>query len=444
MAKTASKHVDIAALTREIIMIPLRELEHSPLNMRRPEDYTPEKIATLAESIAGQGLLQNLIVIDEPDHVPDGKRGVVAGGKRLEAMRKNHGADSEVRVPCLVISPNDALFASLSENHQRDQPHPVAEAVAFAELVKRHKFRPSAIALRFGVTKRYVEQRLKLAEVHPEILAACRAGEIDLETLQAFTVCHDRFRQFDVFVDMRAGLKEKELGQYDVREAMLTEVMEDDHRLVKFIGLDAYREAGGTFLTDLFSDDDQPTLLADSALVRKLAEKKLKKAAKDVTGWAWVSTTTNNWPDREQFDRVSPVGDEFTPEELTHVGAFVLVSIAGAAYTLEGFIRNKDSAAFETLQAAIYEAKNNPPNQGPADELPDDDRQEPDAPVPGNTMPPAPRVITLSVADARMMQHEIGTVIHWIDDGCCVEEVDAAVATLKRAKQNLDALLLGE
>ena len=62
-------------------LIPLDLLDLAPENPRKEPD--PGAIAELAESIAPQGLLQNLVVYW------DGERArVVAGGRRLRALKK--------------------------------------------------------------------------------------------------------------------------------------------------------------------------------------------------------------------------------------------------------------------------------------------------------------------------------------------------------------------
>jgi ParB family chromosome partitioning protein len=44
-----------------------------------------------------------------------------------------------------------------------------------------------AVATRFGVSERHVQQRLRLGKLAPELLDAFRAGEISLEVVTAFT-----------------------------------------------------------------------------------------------------------------------------------------------------------------------------------------------------------------------------------------------------------------
>jgi ParB family chromosome partitioning protein len=58
------------------------------------------------------------------------------------------------------------------------------------------------VAKRFGVTTRFVEQRVRLAELAPVVFAALAAGEITLGVAQAYAVTPDVDRQARVFESM--------------------------------------------------------------------------------------------------------------------------------------------------------------------------------------------------------------------------------------------------
>ena len=58
---------------------------------------------------------------------------------------------------------------------------------------------------------------------------------------------------------------------------------------MRFIGIDAYTEAGGSVMRDLFSSDDDGWL-QDPALVELLVNEKLSEVAQEIgaEGWKWV------------------------------------------------------------------------------------------------------------------------------------------------------------
>ncbi len=169
--------------------IPLSRLELAPENVRKtPAD--PAAFAELKASIAAHGLLENLIVRIEdpgsgPGQAPAGRCAVVAGGRRLAAMKAlaSEGVlEADYPVPCRVIGAGDSAEEfSLAENVVRVAMHPADQVVAFTKLSEASIF-VSAIADRFGIAERLVEQRLRLGCVAPELLDAYRAQEMDLDT----------------------------------------------------------------------------------------------------------------------------------------------------------------------------------------------------------------------------------------------------------------------
>ncbi len=131
-----------------------------------------------------------------------------------------------------------------------------------------------------------VKQRLKLASVSPKILDAYAEDAITLDQLMAFTVNGDHERQEQVF--------ERLTGSYDNQpyaiRRMLTEgaVRASDKR-ARFIDIDAYVEAGGGVMRDLFQGDDggwlQDVGLVDLMVSERLREEAMKVQAE---GWRWI------------------------------------------------------------------------------------------------------------------------------------------------------------
>ena len=177
--------------------IPLCRLALAPENVRRtPPDAAAD--AQLRASIAAHGLLENLVArADEPDADGVERYAVVAGARRLAALKTlaEEGAlPADRSVPCLIAANGDAGELSLAENVVRIAMHPADQVVAFSGLAGSG-VTVAAIAARFGVSERIVEQRLRLGNAAPELLDAYRAEAIDLETLKAFAVTTDHDRQ---------------------------------------------------------------------------------------------------------------------------------------------------------------------------------------------------------------------------------------------------------
>ena len=234
--------------------IPLNRLELAPGNVRKtPAD--PAAFAELKASIAAHGLLENLIVkVEDTGHDPGSGPGqahvdrcaVVAGGRRLAAMKAlaSEGAlDADHPVPCRVVGAEENPGElSLAENVVRVAMHPADQVVAFKKLAESG-VTVAAIAARFGVTERLVEQRLSLGGVAPELLDAYRAQEMDLDTLKAFTVTIDHARQRAVWEQV----KEQGYGPsgWQVKRMLTEESVPAASAVARFVGMEAYEAAGG-------------------------------------------------------------------------------------------------------------------------------------------------------------------------------------------------------
>ncbi|MFN3819912.1 ParB/RepB/Spo0J family partition protein [Blastomonas sp.] len=259
--------------------IPLNKLILSPRNVRRTNG--DEDIESLADSIHSKGLLQNLVVSESVEQ--PGKHEVDAGGRRWRALNllvEQKRNAKTFPVPVHIIPRDDALEASLVENLQKVAMNPADEVEAFQAIV--HGGEPSIddipnrianCARRFGRTVRYVEQRLRLAALAPEILTALREYRISIEAARAYASHPDPVAQLYVFA------KEDEKGEWghkpqNIRDALAGKSYAVDHKLVRFIGLQAYVDAGGRTERDLFFGDDDRELLLDTALVKKLATEK--------------------------------------------------------------------------------------------------------------------------------------------------------------------------
>ncbi|WP_244906070.1 ParB/Srx family N-terminal domain-containing protein [Celeribacter ethanolicus] len=101
----------------DIQMIPLDQLEPSPLNVRKVAASASDDTELLA-SIRETGIKQNLVV-----HALSEKRfSVVAGGRRLKALKQlaeDGVIPADHPVPCLVEDERNAILTSATENLQR-------------------------------------------------------------------------------------------------------------------------------------------------------------------------------------------------------------------------------------------------------------------------------------------------------------------------------------
>ncbi|MBA1364892.1 ParB N-terminal domain-containing protein [Burkholderia gladioli] len=310
--------LEVADPTKNLILVSLSQL--LPRRSKRNVRTTPrQSIPELAASIARVGLLQNLIVILSADGE---QYEVVAGDRRLTALKllaKKKRIAADYEVPCLLVADASARTVSLAENVQREAMHPADQFVAFAALVGEG--RPiEDIAADFGVSPLVVQRRLKLANVSPRLLADYRAGAATLEQLMALTITDDHTAQEAAYY----GAPEWQRSASALRDRLTEREIGATHPLVRFVGLDAYTQAGGGIRRDLFAEGDAGTYLTDAALLEALVRGKLDGQAEDVRaeGWAWVEAVPHmSQADRQTFQSAPRRRREPTARETRRIAS---------------------------------------------------------------------------------------------------------------------------
>ncbi|MGL4440054.1 MAG: ParB/RepB/Spo0J family partition protein [Bosea sp. (in: a-proteobacteria)] len=270
-------------VAEHVISVPLDKLTLSPLNVRK-RAASPSQDAELKATILSKGLQQNLVVIAGEE---EGTFAVVAGGRRLKALQDlaaEGTIPADYAVRSIVVPMAEGAEHSLIENAVRANMHPAEEVLAFRDLILAQDWSFDAVAKRYGVSLRVVNQRMKLANVAPPILDAWRDGALTQSQVEAFALSDDPERQRAYFEDS----SDWALKPDSIRKAMLqTALAIGRDRFATFVGREDYEAAGGAIVTDLFADH---VYLEDAALVQELAQKKLTMLADEIVGregWAW-------------------------------------------------------------------------------------------------------------------------------------------------------------
>ena len=296
----------------DIIMIPLSKLVESDDNVRRVN--RKDGIASLAQSIKSLGLIHSLVVRD----TGKGKFGVIAGGRRLRALRllaKAGETEKNAPIPCRVMTESEsAADLSLAENVVRSDLLPWEELSVYAHRIESGEG-PEAIAARFGVSPQHVARRLKLARVSPRLIEALKKEEATLDQLAALAIVDDHAAQEKAFFDAPDWARTPERLKAQVTQAHVPET----DKLSRFVGLDEYQAAGGAIVSDLFaeSDDDSTRYLADRDLLMRLAEAKLQPIAAETRaeGWAWTEIAIDGVAWSQFPERVREHRRDLTDEE---------------------------------------------------------------------------------------------------------------------------------
>ncbi len=181
--------------------------------------------------------------------------------------------------------------------------HPADQFEAFRDLIDNGAS-VVEVAARFSIAESVVGKRLKLGRLSPLILAAYRSDDIGLEQAQAFAISDDRDAQERVLESLSGG----HMSPAAIRRALTEGEISASDRRVRFIGLDAYAEAGGIVRRDLF-DQDGGGYVLDEALLDRLVAEKLTSFARDVTGegWRWVEILPEiDYPVLSHYSRRRP------------------------------------------------------------------------------------------------------------------------------------------
>ena len=303
--------------------VPLSHLFLAPENVRA----TPPSKSAQAElkaSVYNHGLLENLVVREaDPDDDGNTRFAVLGGGRRLTVLQElasegEYPADHPI--PCIVTTADTpAEEISLAENVVRLAMHPADQVSAFSRLLDAGAS-VAEVATRFGVSQRLVKQRMRLGNAAPEIIQAFRDNRIDMDTLQAFSLTTDHARQMAVWEQL-SGLSYRP-NAYQVSRMLTSERVPSGAAIAQFVGINAYKAAGGTFLRDLFSTR-ATTWLDNPDLLNELAMAKLTDEAEKISGdWKWaVPMVEVEWGTTAQLGRVYPVPGEPTEDEQKAIDA---------------------------------------------------------------------------------------------------------------------------
>lgn len=187
----------------EIRKIPLYLVTPSPMNPRKTFDEG--ELQELADNIEKQGLLQPITVRPIKDKkqfaVVEGnadfhpKYEIICGERRFRAFSKlsdkwremdcvapkGTSFDGFSDIPAIIREMNDeeAFDAMITENLQRKDVDPMEEAYAFSQLVKNGKT-VEEVAMRFGKSIRFVNDRIKLNNLIPELMLAVKDDKMPL------------------------------------------------------------------------------------------------------------------------------------------------------------------------------------------------------------------------------------------------------------------------
>ena len=151
-------------------LLPIHKVEPNPDQPR--QDFDPEELQSLADSIAVHGVVQPLTVRE----LPGGYYQIIAGERRWRAARIAELQE----IPAVIIEADDkkVMELALIENLQRQDLNPVEEAMGYRTLMEEYGLTQDDAAKQVGKSRPAVANALRLMNLCPEVLEMVRSGQL--------------------------------------------------------------------------------------------------------------------------------------------------------------------------------------------------------------------------------------------------------------------------
>ncbi|MEH0412181.1 ParB/RepB/Spo0J family partition protein [Streptomyces scabiei] len=191
-------------MSHKYAALKMRQIHRNPNQPRKTFDE--DALNELAESIKEHGLLQPIVV----RKVAEGYE-LVAGERRFRAneLADNITIEAKILLPEgeSEISDMDSFKKAMAENLNREDMLPLEEARGFKKVLDEEEgATPVSVAKAFSKSVQFVNQRLALLALRPEIQAAVDLGHIGTQAaVQIAALSKDN--QKAVFQDWKKGDK---------------------------------------------------------------------------------------------------------------------------------------------------------------------------------------------------------------------------------------------
>ena len=150
--------------------IPVGDIDPNTEQPRR--SFREEAMTQLSASVKEQGILQPLLVVEQPG----GRYRIVAGERRWRAARQAGLAT----VPCMVRDMDmiRQMEVSLIENLQREDLNPMEEAAAIRALMQQCGYTQETVAARLSKSRPVIANLLRLLTLPKEVAQMVREGQL--------------------------------------------------------------------------------------------------------------------------------------------------------------------------------------------------------------------------------------------------------------------------
>ncbi len=157
---------------QQVLLLDINDLV--PNRAQPRQDFDPDKLAELAESIKDKGVIQPLIVAaDETGRPP---YTIVAGERRWRASRLAGLSN----VPCLLrqLDNLEMQQQALIENIVREDLNPIEEASAYEKLASEYGITQDNLARALGKSRSAISNTVRLLQLPDEVQSYVRNGQL--------------------------------------------------------------------------------------------------------------------------------------------------------------------------------------------------------------------------------------------------------------------------
>ena len=152
----------------------LRIAEVEPRSDQPRKQFDKEALEALADSIAAYGVLQPILVRQNPNF--EGSFEIIAGERRWRAAKMA----GLTEIPAIVLDGDDLKTAQIAviENVQREDLNVVEEAFAYKSLINQFGLTQDEVAKQVGKSRPAVANLLRLLDLPEEVLEQLKAGDL--------------------------------------------------------------------------------------------------------------------------------------------------------------------------------------------------------------------------------------------------------------------------
>ena len=170
-------------------MLPIYKVEPNPDQPR--QDFDPEALAELADSITEHGIIQPLTVRE----LSSGYYQIIAGERRWRAARLANLSE----IPAIIIEADDRKVKELAliENLQRQDLNPMEESLGYQSLMQEYGLTQEEAAKRVGKSRPAVANALRLLNLPQDVMEMVRSGKLTAGHARAVLVLKTEKKQLE-------------------------------------------------------------------------------------------------------------------------------------------------------------------------------------------------------------------------------------------------------